>query len=57
MAPAVIAGGIPKAEPMPNSATPTVPMVERELPMARETKEQSSSAVTRKNRGEMICRP
>ena len=57
MAPAVIAGGTPSAEPIPNSATPTVPMVDRELPIARDTIEHSSSAVTRKKRGEMISSP
>ena len=57
MAPTVIGAGTPMAEPMPNRATPTVPMVERELPTARETTEHSSRAVTKKKEGEMRARP
>ena len=45
------------AEPTPSSATPTVPMVESELPSASETSEHSRSAVTRKKQRETIAQP
>ena len=54
MAPAVQASLIPRACPMPNSATPMVAMVVQELPESNEISAQMMQALTRKNRGDRI---
>ena len=57
MAPAVMAGLMPRPIPMPIRATPTVPAVDQEEPMAMATMAHSRLAVTRKREGLMSLRP
>jgi hypothetical protein len=42
---------------MPIKATPNVPIVPQDVPQAREVKEQTKQAVTRKYLGEMSLSP
>ena len=48
IAPAVIGSETPKPSPIPINATPTVPAVVQELPVAIETTEQIRQAASRK---------
>ncbi len=57
MAPAVMAGSMPRPKPMPIKATPMVPMVPQEVPVAREVMEQISTTATKKMAGWRIFRP
>ena len=57
MAPAVMAGFISRPIPTPIRATPTVPMVDQELPVAMEVIMQAMQAVVRKTLGLMSFRP
>ena len=57
MAPAVQASLMPKALPMPNSATPIVATVVHELPESSETSAQMIQALTKKNLGDRIWTP
>ena len=56
-APAVIPAGIPRPAPIPIKATPMVPSVPQEVPVATETTEQRSRDVGRKNFALMIFIP
>ena len=56
-APAVIPAGIPRPEPIPRRATPMVPSVPQEVPVAMETMEQRIKAAGRKNFALMISIP
>ncbi len=51
MAPAAIPEGTPYVVPIPISATPTVPAVDQELPVIKETTEDRTQAVTKKKEG------
>ncbi len=57
MHPAAKAGEIPSPCAMPISATPTVPAVVHELPVANETTLHNNNAVIKKNVGDNICKP
>ena len=57
MAPAVIPGFMPRPKPMPIRATPMVPMVPQEEPVAREVMEQIRTQAMKKMAGCMIFRP
>jgi hypothetical protein len=48
---------MPCAVAMPMSATPTVPAVVHELPVASETKPQMMQALGRNTAGDSSCRP
>ncbi len=48
MAPAAGPSGIPKPIAMPMNATPKVPIVPQEVPVAREVSEHTKQAVNRK---------
>ena len=54
---AVRPGVKPRPAPMPIRATPTVPMVPQEVPVASEVREQTIRLVTRKRLGVMMFRP
>ncbi|MPN51770.1 hypothetical protein SDC9_199419 [bioreactor metagenome] len=47
----------PRPEAIPISATPTVPAVVQELPVAKATILHKNNAVTKKNVGDNICKP
>ena len=57
IAPAVIAGSIPRPAPMPMKAIPTVPADDHELPHAMDMNDAARHAHTRKNFGFMILSP
>ncbi len=57
MAPAAIPEGTPNVVPIPISATPTVPAVDQELPVIKETTEDRTQAVTKKKEGFKIFNP
>ena len=52
-----MAGSMPSAPPTPINATPTVPAVVHELPVASETTQHTMHAVTRNTAGEIDSRP
>ncbi len=57
MAPATNPTGMLIAIPIPIKATPTVPAVDQELPVERDTMAQMMQVVTRNTAGEMSCNP
>ena len=57
IAPAAIGAGIPSPDATPISATPTVPAVVHEEPVARDTTEQRITVATRKILGDSTFRP
>ena len=50
-------GFMPRPKPMPIRATPMVPMVPQEVPVAREVMEQISRVAMKKMVGCISCRP
>src|SRR5699024_3140677 len=56
-APAIIAGLISMLSPIPIPATPTVAMVDQELPITTEIIEQINKIVTKKYVGLISCKP
>ena len=57
MAPAASPGLMPCATAMPTSATPTVPAVVHELPVASDTRQHSRQAEGRNTEGDSSIRP
>lgn len=57
MAPTVMYAGYPRAWPTPRSATPMVPMVPNDVPVATDATEQSTRAESRKCSGAMSLSP
>jgi hypothetical protein len=57
MAPAAGPSGTPSPMAIPIKATPRVPMVPHEVPVASEVIVQTRHAVTRKNLGEISLSP
>ncbi len=57
IAPATIATGIPKPCPTPMRATPTVPAVDQEEPVPKDTIEQMNRVAMRKIPGDRTFKP
>ena len=56
-APAVIPAGTPIAVPIPTIASPAVPIVPHDVPVAKDVNEQTRSVVRRNALGDIALRP